>query len=261
MDTQPLADLLARRLVEEGHSLEGPIAMAELQQRLIPYRLCRAELRFATKAEYDLALLHLLGDEKQAEIQEERLGEAIRSELLSAEPALRFLRRFAASEVKLKVPNGRSSNSGAPVDPTNGTGSVQGPRLHRKASGAPETSTRGKGQWPPPDQTEVPVETDSAAEVAGAAAQAAPPNATKQSAPQRAHRTTRRQPSTKRGPAPAAVAQSCRSCPEELPDVADLRFCPHCGTDQNRWDCSECQTEIQRPWQFCPKCGATQSGG
>ena len=61
MDTQPLADLLARRLVEEGHSLDGPIAMAELQQRLIPYRLCRAELRFATKAEYDLALLHLLG--------------------------------------------------------------------------------------------------------------------------------------------------------------------------------------------------------
>ncbi|MEE9207599.1 MAG: zinc ribbon domain-containing protein, partial [Gemmatimonadota bacterium] len=197
--------------------------------------------------------LHLLGDETQAEIQEERLDAAIQSELLSAEPALRFLRRFAASEVKLKsaVVTGRSNDSEGTASTTNGAGSVQGPRLHGTESGPPSSSRR-KSHWPPPSDAEAPTEAE-------AATMPAPPEAAQKSASVGAPGATRRkQQSASRGGAPASANQGCRSCQEELPDVADLRFCPHCGTDQNRWDCNECQAEIQRPWRFCPKCGAGQ---
>jgi len=101
MTYSALKDLLARRLSEEGVSIQSPIAVAELYRRLVPYSICREALGLATKAEYDLALLRLLADDGSLDVEERALREAVSRELASPEPGLAILQRFAASEVRL----------------------------------------------------------------------------------------------------------------------------------------------------------------
>ena len=85
----------------EGVEPEDPVAVAELHKRLVPYHTCREELGFATKAEYDVAMLELLDDADLLTITEPALREAVRAEIRAPEPGLGFLHRFAASEIRL----------------------------------------------------------------------------------------------------------------------------------------------------------------
>lgn len=97
-----LIDLLRRRMADEELGPDDPLAVAELHKRLLSYHTCRDRLGYATKAEYDLALLRLLADEKQVAVAEPALREAVRAEMRHPEPGLAFLHRFAASEVRVK---------------------------------------------------------------------------------------------------------------------------------------------------------------
>ncbi|HET7321812.1 MAG TPA: zinc ribbon domain-containing protein [Longimicrobiaceae bacterium] len=47
----------------------------------------------------------------------------------------------------------------------------------------------------------------------------------------------------------------CRSCRAELPRVADLRYCPDCGTDQREVPCEGCGSPLKEEWNFCIRCG------
>jgi hypothetical protein len=78
------------------------VTVAELHRQLLPYHACRDELRFATKAEYDLELLGLLADQSRIAVAEPALVEAVAKEAEQAEPGLGFLQRFAASEITVK---------------------------------------------------------------------------------------------------------------------------------------------------------------
>lgn len=97
-----LLSLLRRRMADEELGPEEPLAVAELHKRLLPYHTCRDRLGFATKAEYDLAMLRLLADERRVAVAEPALREAVRAEMRHPEPGLAFLHRFAASEVRVK---------------------------------------------------------------------------------------------------------------------------------------------------------------
>lgn len=99
--TGNLFTLLRRRMAAEGVEADDPVAVAELHKRLLPYHTCREELGFATKAEYDVAMLELLADADLLSVAEPALREAVRSEIRGPEPGLGFLQRFAASEVRL----------------------------------------------------------------------------------------------------------------------------------------------------------------
>lgn len=99
--TDGLFVLLHRRMTDEQVGAEDPIAVAELHKRLLPYHVCRDRLGYATKAEYDLALLRLLADDERVAVSEPALREAVRAEIRHPEPGLAFLHRFAASEVRL----------------------------------------------------------------------------------------------------------------------------------------------------------------
>jgi len=122
MTHSSLKDLLTRRLGEEGVPIRSPIAVAELYRRLVPYSICRDALGLATKAEYDMAVLRLLADDGSLEVQELALREAVSRELVSPEPGLAILQRFAASEVRLigpedaisPVPEGPPAESAGP---------------------------------------------------------------------------------------------------------------------------------------------------
>lgn len=128
-----LSGLLRRRMSESGHEPGSSIAVAELQRVLLPYHLCRATLELATKAEYDLAILHLLSEEM--EIDEAELGAAVARELESPEPGLGFLRDFAASRVR--VPRGTNGTAVEPAPqgpPATAPPGPAGPSARRDAS-------------------------------------------------------------------------------------------------------------------------------
>ena len=114
-----LFDLLYRRMADESLGPDDPVGVAELHKRLLPYQTCRDRLGYATKAEYDLAVLRLLADERRVAVSEPALREAVQSEIRQPEPGLAFLHRFAASEIRLKgAPAERSSGPGpASTDP------------------------------------------------------------------------------------------------------------------------------------------------
>lgn len=97
-----LFTLLRRRMADERLGPGDTVGVAELHKRLLPYHTCRDSLGYATKAEYDVALLRLLADERCVAVSEPALREAVRAEIRQPEPGLAFLHRFAASEIRVK---------------------------------------------------------------------------------------------------------------------------------------------------------------
>lgn len=95
--------LLRRRMADERLGPGDTVGVAELHKRLLPYHTCRDSLGYATKAEYDVALLRLLADEGRVAVSEPALREAVRAEIRQPEPGLAFLHRFAASEIRVKA--------------------------------------------------------------------------------------------------------------------------------------------------------------
>lgn len=99
---------------------EETVVVAELHKRLLPYHACRDDLGYATKAEYDVALLRLLADEDRIAMSEPALREAVRAEVRQPEPGLAFLHRFAASEIRLKDPGPHEPLGEPPAPPAAG---------------------------------------------------------------------------------------------------------------------------------------------
>lgn len=104
--SERLFELLRERMAGEQVGLDEPVTIAELHKRLLPYHACREVFQFATKAEYDLEILRLLANKDRVEVSEAALAEAVLAETRQAEPGLGFLQRFAASEIRLKNPEG-----------------------------------------------------------------------------------------------------------------------------------------------------------
>lgn len=110
--SEGLLGLLKRRMDDEQVRRDEPVAVAELHRRLLPYHTCRDSLGYATKAEYDVAMLRLLADERRVSVAEPALREAVQSEIRQPEPGLGFLQRFAASEIRLNPAAAASSPGG-----------------------------------------------------------------------------------------------------------------------------------------------------
>ncbi|MFW6040064.1 MAG: zinc ribbon domain-containing protein [Gemmatimonadota bacterium] len=148
-----LFDLLLRRMADEELGPDDPLAVAELHKRLLPYHTCRDRLGFATKAEYDLAVLRLLADEGRVAVAEPALREAVRAEMRHPEPGLAFLHRFAASEVRVRTgaPDGEgaaeeSSSGGAGEDAGEGVGASAARSGPTAAVDARTVPSRAEGQ-------------------------------------------------------------------------------------------------------------------
>lgn len=254
-DHDSMAELLVHRLREAGQPAEEPITVAELHKVLLPYHRCRDALGYATKAEYDLALLHLLRDRGRVKIHEKALAEAVEEELESPEPGLGFLRNFAAVQVRLRVPvtgtgDGRSDGDGASGP---ASGGEAGPDRKETGPGAPESTSGPAGTG-----------AAAAAADAGPGAAEAHPEATAggeaeggRSGPQDwleaydpgAGETEAAERSWEPG-------ERCWECGRELPARSTLRFCPFCGTDQTMRRCAGCQEVLEPGWSYCPRCGS-----
>ena len=229
-----LKELLAERLVEEGMAPEIPISVAELHRRLLPYSLCRDRLGFASKGEYDMGFLQLLMD-SGLHVPEAALQEAVRAELESPEPGLALLQRFAASEVRLRARKSDAKGKGR-AKPAAAEPDAEPPPEEAIETGPPiaalETG-RSRGDFLPGLDDPMLIPQDESADALGRG-------------------PGRTRPSAKGA---AGSGAPCRSCQSPLPDRAGVRFCPHCGADQERWPCPSCGEEVERGWSYCALCG------
>lgn len=235
-----LARFLAHRVGELGQSLEATISVAELHRVLVPYPVCRDALGFATKAEYDLALLHLLREGRGVRVAEEALSEAVEKELASPEPGLAFLKHFAASPLEIGA-----------LEESWEAGESTSPRGTEAASGsvADEEPAASDGE-----------RSDAARRVPSAGEWLA----SLEEAVERRARAG--QPAEEVGSEVRSEASHppqdarCAACEGELPPRPGVRYCPHCGADQTQRRCGGCGEPLESEWKYCPRCGAAANG-
>lgn len=262
-----LGDLLVRRLRESGQPVEEPITVAELHKVLLPYHRCRDALGYATKAEYDLALLRLLDDPDRVKIHERELAEAVEEQLESPEPGLGFLRNFAAAQLRLRVGEGEGGEDRAGSPGASGSengGSARGTGTGAgtgEATGAAVSAAEGEGgtesperdwleAYEPPGGGTAPTGTEPSP-AAGTASPGGRPSA---GGPGDGSGSG----SGEAGPSERSwePGERCWGCERELPDRASLRFCPFCGADQTVRRCARCEEVLEPGWSYCPRCGA-----
>lgn len=196
-------------MAAEGVDPAGTLTVEDVRKRLVPYRSCRGRLDLATKAEYDLALLALLGEPELIEVMDEGVRAAVRRELASPEPELAVLDGFAASRLKLGPALGGPRREKSEPEPARG-----GPRREKSPAGAEEAAKKASTPRPGPEPAEEPVE-EEVEEAVGAcrACGAELPRA----------REVRFCPYC----GADQETPRCAACGEEL--EAEWRYCPACG--------------------------------
>jgi hypothetical protein len=232
-DKDALGQFLVQRLSEEDPT-GAPLTVAELRRQLLPYPVCREELDFATKAEYDQAVLKLLSDETWLVIEDEALQEALEKERASPEPGLAFLGDFSPSFLH---PGPR----------------LTGDELEDDLEFLEQRGADGTSVAVPEDEEAADDAEDEAS------AEATPEANAEETLPEAGAEET---PEASADATPAATSNpsgagggECWSCSAELPVRSDLQYCPFCGCDQTAPECLNCQAELEMAWSYCPACG------
>lgn len=238
-----LGQFLVRRLSEEDPT-GAPLTVAELRRQLLPYPVCREELDFATKAEYDQAVLKLLSDETWLVIEDEALQEALEEERASPEPGLAFLGDFSPSFLH---PGPRLTGDAVEDD------------LEFLEELSVDGSSAADAEA---EEDEVEAEDEAEDEAGAATAEASAAVTPEASAtPEASEAATSEASATPEASAAAtsnpsgAGGGACWSCSAELPVRSDLQYCPFCGCDQTAPECLNCQAELEMAWSYCPACG------
>ena len=100
-DVERLFKLAVNVLADQSPAkLRGPIQLADLYLKIIPYKACKTVLRFDTNQDYEMALLRLLaGHHDLAAVEPHEAQAAMRHEVESVNPDPGAFRQFAAAQV------------------------------------------------------------------------------------------------------------------------------------------------------------------
>jgi hypothetical protein len=200
--------------------VHGPVEIAELYQRLIPYRTHRTSLGVDTNEDYEMTVLRLLAGERgYAVVEPAETRDALARELAAVNPDPGFFKQFGNARVTF--------------DP----GYV---RTALGASGSEEPAPDV-----PPQPEAPPVEAGALGETGDTDASAAGsddvPFALEDDAA----------PSV----SPRMASAPCSFCGGELPMGRAVIFCPHCGQNVGVVHCPSCGTELDFGWRYCITCG------
>lgn len=229
-----LARLLAERLAAGGDAGRA-VTVSDLLERILPYPLVRERLALAGKGEYDVAILRLLSDRTLLQL-DPALHDAAAKELERPEPGLRALGKLSDSLLRLRAAPAPETRRSEPEDAD-------------EAAPPTESAAPDAGDPAPAPDAGHPVRAPDP----GAAAPSPEP---RESAPEPARvapETAR--PAAPGAPHPADSATACWSCGAGLPARAGLRYCPHCGMDQQAPRCTSCGDRLEPGWAYCPRCG------
>ena len=279
-----LVDVIADEHPEQLHS---PIQASEIYQKLLPYRRFRSSLRFDTNQDYEMALLRLLaGTHGYVSVEPSQAQDELRSEAESVNPNPSVIRDHAAAKVFLNAsivrqilsereafapPAYYEEDEGHPrsekaEEESFGVGKFELVEVIPKSDDLdadPETTE----DVPPlieesgPPMIESPQEKSSGKldESPDPEAEerifdieekyACPDDETDDPVPV-AQEPAEPEPTTK-----PQDSLACTSCNKELPPGKNVMFCPFCGTNQTRLNCSQCGGEMEPSWTFCISCG------
>jgi hypothetical protein len=217
---------LIRNLAELDPSrVHGPVEVAELTQRLIPYRTHRTHLGLDTHEDYEMVVLRLLAGERgYALVEPAEAREALAREAAAVNPDAGFFKRYGGAKVTFDPGHVRAALGGFAV------GDEPGPE--------PERASEPQ----PPLEVDAVDGADLADVEAGAGS--LPFALEEETAP---------------AVSPRMSSAPCSFCGGELPIGRAVIFCPHCGQNVGVVHCPSCGTELDFGWRFCITCGRQMS--
>jgi hypothetical protein len=215
--------------------LSQPFDVAELYQNILPYRHHRRELGLETNEDYEITMLELLGGSHGYVIVDDRMREALRTELTSRNPDPGAFRQFPDAQVTLSQTAIQQLDATPSAPPAAERGAPAAAAAAPRATNAPETAAPARntqtGSAPAAARTDRP----SAAEGTSSRPAPVPPRGD--------------------GTITPGADEHCRACNELLPAGRAITFCPHCGENLTRVNCPACGSELELGWRFCPVCG------
>jgi predicted RNA-binding Zn-ribbon protein involved in translation (DUF1610 family) len=197
----------------------GPIAVADLLERVLPYRLARRELGIDVSEDYEAIMLRLIAEEEQlVRTDPVDAADMAKTTISSKLPDLDVLQLLRAATITV-TPRAQVILAGEESLELTGAVAVE----EAASSETPVVAdAEPESTWAPPR----PIPTADHQE---------PPPVT----------TT-----------PSAADESCWSCHEALPPARNAKYCPQCGADQQQPNCAACGGAVERRWKHCPDCGA-----
>lgn len=240
----PLFRLLVRSL--EAHAparLHQPIAVNELMDAVLPYRLVRRELSVDTSEDYETLLLRLVAGEGGFLQAEPAAREAFEAELRKPLPDLALIRVYGDTHVVLRT-EPMAEALGAPA-----------PELRYAPPGqqpsGPAPAMQVETPRPPrPEANAIAPDVDDGEDEEDEEDEPAAEEPTPDGEPGGASAI----PDTPRGP------NRCPFCGGLLPTRIIINFCPHCGMGQDVGTCRACGADMDVGWRYCVHCGEEARG-
>jgi len=216
--------------------LRAPFEIAELYQRIVPYRSAKLNLRFDSIEDYEMAILRLLAGERgYVTVQPADIQELLRAETDGVNPYPGAFREYAAATMTLDRK------------------AVQQFLEQDTAYAPPEVRAAAMTELPPAE--------DAPSEAAPD--EDRPPSSTASTDDATTHEGAREASASgdaglvfqtvDRGP-------RCPHCDGELPLYRRAVFCPHCGRQLEERKCTRCGGHLEDGWKFCLSCGLPAQG-
>lgn len=270
---------LQRCLVEElrrrGHPQDQPLKVSEVYKDVVPYRLVRSKLGVELNADYEHALLRLLGGEGGVlRLESEEARQELEQEADAPYPFTGLFRKFAGSEVRVRYPApDQDDDAAATASEECDSGDEAPPPEETIAQGEPGSAPRADEPDSRPraaePETESEVQPGTEEAAPGPAAAPVPVTADAEEVPTR---PLARSENVVRAASPVRLHREeedfggvqdevsvdqgvCAFCSDALPVGRRVRYCPFCGADQRLLPCPRCDTVLERGWRFCIRCG------
>lgn len=211
--------LLFRRLVlaaREADALARPIEVAEILDKLVPYRAARRDGLLDTNDDYLHAVMQLLAGERGYLFADDLMQDDLKSELTALNPDLGVLVTYRNAKVRIASTQAEQVLAGD-------TSIDLRPATPSAAESVLPTAPRGVSR------VSAEIVEQPAIPVAPAVAPAPPPDESR-----------------------AAV---CPYCSKDIATDRPLKYCPHCGLNLRIRRCSGCSAEMEAEWKFCVTCG------
>jgi double zinc ribbon protein len=234
--SDPLAQLF-RCLVEnlaalDPGALAQPLRVADIHERLVPYRTHRASIGVDTGEDYEMTVLRLLAGERGlVEVYPVDVREALEREVAAANPETDLYRQFPDASVLL-APEHVALVLGTALPSPDGLEAVTDLPPMAPPMAAAESADQ-QGDRAADEDEPVPFMLEE-----GADAEAQPV----------AH------------PREMSAGTPCPYCGGALPVGRTVLFCPHCGQNIGVVHCPACGTELDVGWQWCIACGQKMTG-
>jgi len=238
---------LIRQLVavlesRDPSGLHRPVPIADLRQRVLPYRLHRPALGLSNSEDYELLVLRLVAEEDGwVRTFPPEAAERARRELTLSMPDLDLTETLGDATIQIGAPalarlKATAAPSAPPPEPA-GTAPVAAaaPAVPAEEEWAPPAEPAPRDSPPPPPSPPpIPLfESLDALEAPDVPADR-PADEPRES---------------------AELELGCRGCGGRLPVGRTVVYCPHCGRQVGARRCLRCDSVLEPDWRHCVMCG------